>query len=1379
MEGIAWDDLELLERLRSATRECSFDFERVAAVLSAGLPIRLTAEECRERFAQDFAQSAPLEQSEQSELGNQKQALVQEEKHSQESRSEVEEDESVQDVMRRLEEQEEAHLRRKEEIFERVLHSLGGIEMLGHIDPSAMRELNDVQLAFQDAQESRLLEKKKREQRLLDAAEREELSRQRTALQRRFDEGSADAQGLAWEPSSPLQQDDEAQTHHPAFRIEELFESEEFDAMLTAIEADLNSAAGEKAEDEASELADVLRFLDENAARKKNETTSKRTNPAAIKPSVAKVEQAPKTQTSGADESKPHVAQQASHPLKVAASAPRAPARTREARSLPDEDDDEEGEDEESWSRNRAFIKSRAAAAPLTQTTSPARVTRVPIVEEDTVADEDDYQSPLAAVEAASAQSLIAAAMPPAAAFTEASAIAPAKAEQLSTVAVVAAVAGGSLASSVRKEREKRGGIMQGARGLVRKEELPKATNQEPIPVVSEYVQDEPSVPPPPPEPKLEALDDDRDGMLPFAALPSTPLPSSSFMLQGRISTTNELMLCLFGYSKSHLDLISVNYTNGVITFVLDGDATGLDASIAHLRRTSVALKELMRKSVGPLPALSCMGQTFSFAVHGYVTSRKFGEVFDSLLRRCEECGLTLVGVQTFYVPKPDLLSPNHRRQLPADLIKSSRSEEAHLVVLALHGSQIDAIDVHASELFRDLLGPDDPFLAKQTDPLSMRAIYGESRERNIGLSIPVTTRNIGKDLRSWFGVDHSALPASADSGATLLSPVLRKHTAVFTFPVIDDPDSSRLHKSQIAVVDLVRRVLTLGLCLSVDTELLSSSQAIDTVCGFAGLSSSVALVLVVQFTSTAVDAGVRKLESHLVVGIDVIRNDSKFWPVDVIFKLDQPKLELLHPLEASDLKPEPSHLSSHFAIGIPDVFVVVMTSSKEQKQPLSILLQQREFFTHELLHSFPPGLGVTVVALGETCPGEYAACLRSMNGYELAGELTASVNDKLIAKCTRGKQDVMFTVRAMKGRSASDYIYTHFFSRGRCFTSLALREAMDVVPRLPASMGGLFPPTEFKSCGFVFIRLPLGSRVLSRVLKRLEREFDIISVEIASLDGNALTALAKDSIIGYGLEKRENFSVPAGEPVLFFVVLIRGSTSLGTLKSLVGPPQLVAAEAAYPKSLVSILGCCSSSAFDLFATITVPSAELACRSIFGHEVDKFLNAKGLHAAGEDDIDNTAVIEYVGERIPHETILLQNPCRPTASGVTNDIAALVITSPLIAELGLAIILDALIRENFVVRNLHTRCFSEGLAKRFLEAAGQSSLSMKPSIETITRGPCLVIAIEGLSGSLSRIQSFTTAPGSREPLCKLRSGEYGVLGSSSLMIAKGLLRLGFE
>ncbi|XP_075035501.1 dynein axonemal assembly factor 8-like isoform X2 [Mixophyes fleayi] len=103
--------------------------------------------------------------------------------------------------------------------------------------------------------------------------------------------------------------------------------------------------------------------------------------------------------------------------------------------------------------------------------------------------------------------------------------------------------------------------------------------------------------------------------------------------------------------------------------------------------------------------------------------------------------GLDVCGLRLLY-PQSSAL------HLKIDLLPTSNAEgnakSPPVLTLALRGQ-------HASEIWGNISGPCDPQLARLTDPNSLNALYGRSRENTL-LYYSRTSGRIHRDLSLWFG---------------------------------------------------------------------------------------------------------------------------------------------------------------------------------------------------------------------------------------------------------------------------------------------------------------------------------------------------------------------------------------------------------------------------------------------------------------------------------------------------------------------------------------------------------------------------------------------------------------------------------------------------
>jgi len=773
--------------------------------------------------------------------------------------------------MLRIEEEENRNFRRKEEIFERVLSSLGGPDMLGtSADARIMVEeaISDVHKAFKDAQITRETEKKKREQRRLEAVEQETLLNQRMQLQRRFDEGSIDAQGVSWEPSTQLDEEDTDEATiklSSTFRIEDVLESAEFDAMLAGIEEDLNATAGEK-EEWSSELSEVLKFLDENASRRKTQVASRQTpdsnaskvedsNPPSL-PTILLASESSAitnilsqmTSLSSTLPSAPKPAQR--DPVKLPSRTPKH-ERIVTQEEEEEEDDDEEDVDEEhesnSWKTKRAAIKGRSASVPsrVFQVEKPQekiKMTQIAIEESDENGENDSlddskeetvassefpFQSlpqPHINTESKTTNSLDLSVSPyEQPQIVNSSQAAIFKEQENDTEIAIprtfsVATVGGSLAATRRDRERVKPGIMSAAK-VLSKRETTSLTTEIVAPVTSgEDIQE---------GVKSELAASIKEELISaISAFPRLPNAATNHLIiEGRVSTAKELISCMIGAASSKTRVVSINFLdqNACVVFA-GGDKSDLNQKLSHFQVSSNPL-EYPLEAVYHHGAYETELQSFCFLLHSYMLSPDHAHSLEQFLQLCESKGLLLVGVQTFYLPSSNnCIDARYRRFIqPVFGKQNPEVDEGKMVVmLAFSGPKNDMLGVFATDIFRDLLGPEDPSLAQKTDPSSARARFGESKENNIGISIPYTATNIRRDLQFWFGSTES-LTTGPNTRKTALKPIKRFHTAIFIFPVIENADSFRLQASQVAILTLCHRALCCGLASESEYELLSS----------------------------------------------------------------------------------------------------------------------------------------------------------------------------------------------------------------------------------------------------------------------------------------------------------------------------------------------------------------------------------------------------------------------------------------------------------------------------------------------------------------------------------------------------------------------------
>lgn len=207
---------DVVDKIRKLTRECTFDFDRVAHEINlyiaenmhTGFNRCLTSKNCREIFAFDYSSSETsftsiknsskvtsvtevVEDSEEPKMTK----VIENNSISEEifstTPSEISQENTFHDLMLLHEQRQAENNKKMEDLFNRVLISLDTGVRASDIEIS-----EDIILAqrMRREEKERILTKKK-----LDAdlkAEQEFLKLQRMALKSRFEEGSVDAEGI-------------------------------------------------------------------------------------------------------------------------------------------------------------------------------------------------------------------------------------------------------------------------------------------------------------------------------------------------------------------------------------------------------------------------------------------------------------------------------------------------------------------------------------------------------------------------------------------------------------------------------------------------------------------------------------------------------------------------------------------------------------------------------------------------------------------------------------------------------------------------------------------------------------------------------------------------------------------------------------------------------------------------------------------------------------------------------------------------------------------------------------------------------------------------------------------------------------------------------
>ena len=269
------DEIDLT-RLVSLTRNCGFDFHKVAEALSTELSTDISAAECRLRYASTFIVTEHKDE----DIGE---------------NCDVTDDLSFHEIMQVIENRNQRNERRKEKVFNKVLAALGSAK-------ETTEDTTELQLIKTTIEERKRKKEREQERTQQEKKEREEvewLARERDRLKQRNQPGSIDAEGEvpqfvmedggaekkmdvrtiteegeATDVNGIIREAVDVADRGYDFDIEKVF-GDGIDLLLEQMEKELEAQAVAKPsiDDTPSELAEVLQFLDAAAASSsKNKT---------------------------------------------------------------------------------------------------------------------------------------------------------------------------------------------------------------------------------------------------------------------------------------------------------------------------------------------------------------------------------------------------------------------------------------------------------------------------------------------------------------------------------------------------------------------------------------------------------------------------------------------------------------------------------------------------------------------------------------------------------------------------------------------------------------------------------------------------------------------------------------------------------------------------------------------------------------------------------------------------------------------------------------------------------------------------------------------------------------------------------------------------
>jgi nucleoside diphosphate kinase len=166
--------------------------------------------------------------------------------------------------------------------------------------------------------------------------------------------------------------------------------------------------------------------------------------------------------------------------------------------------------------------------------------------------------------------------------------------------------------------------------------------------------------------------------------------------------------------------------------------------------------------------------------------------VLTDLVQQCEGAGLRLCGLRLVHLSALELFEyethcsvPGYTKPcIPAEATPTALKADGHVLpvlCLAFHTVSCAAAEKApavtglssrgnssltsaTAAILRSVLGPEDPALARKTDPTSLRAVYGTSKEHNLVYPVAHSADRLLKETTFWFGGRKSDVAESSAS---------------------------------------------------------------------------------------------------------------------------------------------------------------------------------------------------------------------------------------------------------------------------------------------------------------------------------------------------------------------------------------------------------------------------------------------------------------------------------------------------------------------------------------------------------------------------------------------------------------------------------------
>jgi nucleoside diphosphate kinase len=746
-----------------------------------------------------------------------------------------------------------------------------------------------------------------------------------------------------------------------------------------------------------------------------------------------------------------------------------------------------------------------------------------------------------------------------------------------------------------------------------------------------------------------------------------------------------------------------------------------------------------------------------------------------TFLRLCEMNGLSLSTMRSVQLER----NVNYGAHLHPDIKAhiAHRSTSACAVAMGFYCADGDT----ATKL-RDVLGPEDPLLAKRTDPKSVRATLGLDRLQNVTYPVSHSTKRVLSDWLFMFGA-RAHLPFGITG--SYLTPKSRSVLVGFMFSY-HLAEMEKGMDSICASLSAAQMHCIKGLApFPIRESHVVSWSEFKCVFPTAGASKhstdGPSLLMVFHFHSTCGNMWIEKVKDNVA---KLCTGRTQPWRVSTFVSCSERIVNAIEDKAGKNViaitrDADEKKFQTHEDIGLQDTVII-------RGDACQVL---------DLIISIPPTCSTHVVALKGRL-GKSMAVLRGTHIY--------STIDSSIEMMRSRQEDAEVSAalpHVVKGKKCLNMIMQEF-SDDRVFLAVAHREMQAYVPdyaaltvtandtTATASSRALFLPGAFDTMAVILISWKIiagkGGH-LARILKRLERD-EIRLVRTANVVGQ------KDMLETLNIDYQEEFGHQADLSHLSgtscLALLVKGNCCIRRLRDILGPLDGDAEE--NPRMLNAALKTRA------VATLSAVSAESIVRSCFKYQPSLWMQAPDLASSSSGEVGVFA--EHICDWDKKVTCAFSSCNSGTeistvadTLGVTSiDVTCIALTAALLSEKPLSLILEQLHREGLSITNIRSLQLSKKGADDMLNLAGQSSLALKCKASMLSPAPVVVLVLEGsphalmkvkqlavvnsnnaFSSTKSLVPQYPTSAG-QTLLWALSDGDFGVVAPSSAKLAKAMV-----